>query len=337
MFTGNKDTDYEILYNLNDHDLGHTCQINHYTRELCKNDTFWMNRTLRRFFPILNAEELKNYKHQNGFETWRSYYIDLVNSMENYYQDPIKNETRDRDDYNKIVNYIWVNTRKYSKCYETETPNCSIEWLQKDFIDLNHMFNVLLDTHFTEEQKWELIIKIFDVVWFKINPISIESFYSAYGGRAVDVLIKKNSKEVRHDILSNMLIVSADDNNIIFDKIFPYIESPSEILDPLFERIREGYGMEKKDIVLFLDKAVEKGSSKGDIEHFYEFSKGFGGRLEEYEEESYDDAMRVVNKYLKNMKIGKNVKRDKIDLIVAKLQSKKYSDKIYTKILKLLD
>ena len=96
MLTGNKNTDYEMLYNLDDYNLGNMCQVNQYTRELCGNDVFWMNRTLRRFASIFGTvEAIKNYKEQNNFNTWRKYYIDLVNFMENFYQDPNKNINRD--------------------------------------------------------------------------------------------------------------------------------------------------------------------------------------------------------------------------------------------------
>ena len=57
MLTGNKNTDYEVLYNLDDYNLGDMCQVNQYTRELCANDVFWMNRTLRRFTPIFGTVE----------------------------------------------------------------------------------------------------------------------------------------------------------------------------------------------------------------------------------------------------------------------------------------
>ena len=105
MLTGDKNTDYEVLYNLNDYDLGNMCQVNKYTQELCGNDTFWMNRTLTRFTPIFGTiEEIKKYKEQNNFNTWRKYYIDLVDFMEKFYQDT--NENIVRNDYDKIANYI---------------------------------------------------------------------------------------------------------------------------------------------------------------------------------------------------------------------------------------
>ena len=40
--SGNKQTDYEILYKLSDYELGKMCQTNKYSRELCRNDIFWI-------------------------------------------------------------------------------------------------------------------------------------------------------------------------------------------------------------------------------------------------------------------------------------------------------
>ena len=45
-FSGNKDTDFLILMQLNDRELGTVCQVNKYVRSLCEDDIFWMNRII---------------------------------------------------------------------------------------------------------------------------------------------------------------------------------------------------------------------------------------------------------------------------------------------------
>ena len=128
MLTGNKDVDYEILYKLSDYDLGNVCKVNQYSRDLCRNDNFWMNRTSKRFSPIFGTfEKLKEFKEQKN-QTWRDYYIDLVNSMEIYYQNRYENKIRERGDYNMIVKYIINNTQKYIDCYKSNLK-CSLDWL----------------------------------------------------------------------------------------------------------------------------------------------------------------------------------------------------------------
>ena len=332
MLTGNKNTDYEVLYNLDDYNLGNMCQVNQYTRELCANDVFWMNRTLRRFTPIFGTvEAIKNYKEQNNFNTWRKYYIDLVNFMENFYQVPNKNINR--DDHSKIAHYITEKTEKYAYCYETSKSDCPLDWLKQDFIDLNQMLDSILNQDKEVEQKRELVLKIFNIPHFKINEVNIETFYNTFGLEAINIL-NKNSKDIRKAILRNLLIVPGDDTLLSFEKVFPYIETHDEILEVLFDIIKQGYGIEKTDINLFLEYAVKKGANKQDIEKYFESNKGFGKSLEDYEEESYEESMSIVKKYIKKMKNSKN---DKLDAIIKKLQTKKYSDKVYTKILKLLE
>lgn len=308
MITGNKATDYLVLYSLNDYDLGHVCQLNQYTRNLCKDDTFWLNRTIKRFDPILgDVEQIRNYKEENGFDTWRNYYIDLVNSMENYYENPIKYETRARDDYNRIVHHIKETTKTYVKCYYENATICPLDWLNKDFVDLNHMFRIIIRDNIplSEEQKRIILTKIFELPWFKINPNSIELFYADYGLQALNTLLTRNSKKIRHEILTNMISTSRGRNNKVFDKLLPYIENSDEILNALFKLIREGYGIEKVDLLLFLDKAVEKGATKADIEKYFESSKGLGNTMDIPEEESYDENMNRVKKYIKKMKFDK--------------------------------
>ena len=194
------------------------------------------------------------------------------------------------------------------------------------------MLNAILNKNTSTEEKRKLVLKIFNIPYFKINEVNIELFYNTFKIEAINIL-NKNSKKIRRSILKNILIVG-DVTSMAFEKLFPYIENHDEILEVLFEIIKQGYGIKKDDIILFLHKAIEKGANKQDIEKYFEMNKGYGKNLEEYEEESYDEGMNIVKKYIKKMK---NIKDDKLDVIINKLQNKKYSDKIYTKILKLLE
>ena len=71
MLTGNRNTDMEIMQQLEDNDLVNLCQTNRYSRNLCQNEIFWMNRVLRKF-PDLDLEIAKQYKKNR---TWANYYI----------------------------------------------------------------------------------------------------------------------------------------------------------------------------------------------------------------------------------------------------------------------
>lgn len=60
------------------------CQTNKYSRELCRNDIFWMNRTLKKFTQVLKGD-IRKYKEIYS-KTCREYYIDLINFMEKVYE-----------------------------------------------------------------------------------------------------------------------------------------------------------------------------------------------------------------------------------------------------------
>jgi hypothetical protein len=336
--TGDKNTDYEVLYNLNDYDLGNMCKVNQYTRDLCKNDTFWMNRVMKRFIPIFgNLEEIKEYKEKYNFQSWRNYYIDLIDAIERYYENEILFEIREnqkderRDDFMILIDYINMNTNinKYSDCYEK--GECNLNWLKEDFINLNRIFyKIIYSYKLNKIQKFDLLLKILDSSSFNINGDNIEGYLNLFGEEGFNVLInKKNNIKVRNKIMS-FIILSTNFNKYL-NKLLPYIENSSEILKALFEQIKEGRGLEKEQIRLFLDAAVQKGATKMDIEEYYEASKGIGKDLQDDEEESYDQSMKFVKKYMKSAK-----ESNKLEQIYAKLKSKKYSDKTYEKILKIL-
>ena len=90
MFTGNKETDKIVLAQLDDYDLGSACATNKHLNEICKDETFWRNRTLSRFGPYLgNAEQIKEYMNTYGFDTWKKYYISLIDFLEKVYDGSI--------------------------------------------------------------------------------------------------------------------------------------------------------------------------------------------------------------------------------------------------------
>ena len=86
MFTGNKETDKIVLSQLDDYDLSSVCATNKHLNEICKDETFWRNRTLARFGAYLgNAEQIKEYMKSYDFETWKKYYISLIDFLEKVY------------------------------------------------------------------------------------------------------------------------------------------------------------------------------------------------------------------------------------------------------------
>ena len=80
--TGIKDTDFIILSNLNDRDVVNMCQVNRYSRELCNNENFWMNRTIKRFARF--SKSIKQDRVNLNLK-WKEFYIKLVNITKYFY------------------------------------------------------------------------------------------------------------------------------------------------------------------------------------------------------------------------------------------------------------
>ena len=73
--TGNKQTDFIVLMNLNDQELGKVCTVNKYVNSLCNDPQFWLNRIIT-FFP-LNPEEVRRLQNYLDIKNNRNFYIYL--------------------------------------------------------------------------------------------------------------------------------------------------------------------------------------------------------------------------------------------------------------------
>lgn len=74
FFTGNKDTDLNILSNLNDKDLLSLCSVNIYGKNLCQNEDFWANRFRKNF-----GDTIAKYKPKNV--TWKNIYLKAIREL----------------------------------------------------------------------------------------------------------------------------------------------------------------------------------------------------------------------------------------------------------------
>ena len=79
--SGVKDVDLIILSNLNDKDLFSLCMVDKYTNNLCKIESFWMNRFINRF-----GDMAAKYKPEN--RSWRNHYLKVVSDLDEYSADP---------------------------------------------------------------------------------------------------------------------------------------------------------------------------------------------------------------------------------------------------------
>lgn len=118
MLAGIKDVDKEIVLNLDDISLAQYCKTGKYASEICKDDTFWLNKTLRRFGHILgDIDKIRKFKEKKGIDTWRNYYISLVNTIQIRYDDSENPKSGYEDDL-LIAAEINKNTNELVAIYE---------------------------------------------------------------------------------------------------------------------------------------------------------------------------------------------------------------------------
>ncbi len=73
-FTNLPATDLLILMELSDEDLISTCASNKYLNNLCQNESFWLNRTMKRFGYLGTPQEI-NRKYIPDGTSWKDYYL----------------------------------------------------------------------------------------------------------------------------------------------------------------------------------------------------------------------------------------------------------------------
>ena len=77
-FTSSKDTDFKILMELPDRELGLFCQTSSKINSLCRDENFWRNRILIRLSRnLISSEKLHKLKDFLEFKTWKEFYIYL--------------------------------------------------------------------------------------------------------------------------------------------------------------------------------------------------------------------------------------------------------------------
>ena len=122
--TGDKNLNFLILNKLSDYELGKICQVNKYTKDLCDDETFWINR-IEKIFKLDSETKLKA-KEFFEFDTWKELYIYLVEKFNDYYDDivdyfidELKRYISYKPEIDKLFNLItypiWVNKKLYKR------------------------------------------------------------------------------------------------------------------------------------------------------------------------------------------------------------------------------
>ncbi len=105
--TGNKNIDHKILNELDDTDLISYCYADSEAKNICDDQSFWLNRVLIKF-PYLPLDVIHKYKEEEN--SWSDYYIELIEEVD-IITDMLFTFRRDMDTliWNHIENIIRSN------------------------------------------------------------------------------------------------------------------------------------------------------------------------------------------------------------------------------------
>ena len=127
MLTGTKNSDFLILNELNNHDLGRVCQVNKMAKSLCDDDNFWNQRlhhqiTSLDFFersrtkvPFSRISEVKTFLK---FDKWKDFYKFLFSNVQLLMSKFNRDEDSDIDEIIFLMNEFEKNIKIYEDFYE---------------------------------------------------------------------------------------------------------------------------------------------------------------------------------------------------------------------------
>ncbi len=76
--TGINDLDFKILNDLDDKDLVSYCRVNRSAKEMCNDQTFWLQRIMKKY-PYIPSDLLRRSKNRR--RTWSQYYIEDLKAI----------------------------------------------------------------------------------------------------------------------------------------------------------------------------------------------------------------------------------------------------------------
>lgn len=137
-FTGNKDADMIILQNLDDYDLGRVCNVNKYTRDLCRNENFWMNRMLKRFGQF--DSDISALRDRLKL-TWKQLYVKTVDMLEKIYNGEKLGFMMFGRLFSNIVTFLERRTEAFRGAIFHKNYELAKEILSENFVNPNAIFN----------------------------------------------------------------------------------------------------------------------------------------------------------------------------------------------------
>ena len=245
--TGDKNTDFIVLSNLNDYDLARVCRVNKYTRDLCQNENFWMNRTIKRFSQFssdINADRIKLNL------SWKKFYVKLVDILEWLYS-------------NRDIRSLFSGGGPPGRRRQIEIPQIFLN-ISKLVEDQTDQFeNAIINKDFNKAR--EILNRDF------VNP---NRFFSEEGmGRDQEIksddkvlnIITKDERFKPTVILANSFDFAIEQTHLLMKYILPLL-TWKQILDAVFNAVSNDISLDKPS--LYLKYAVSMGAKKSDIKKY---------------------------------------------------------------------
>ena len=246
--TGDKNTDFIVLSNLNDYDLANICRVNKYTRDLCQSENFWMNRTIKRFSQF--SSDIKADRIKLNL-TWKKFYVKLVDILERLYSNKdirslftVGGGPRGRGRQLQVPQFLL----NISKLVEEQTDEFENALISKDF-----------------NKAKEILNRDF------VNP---NRFFSEEGmGRDQEIksddkvlnIITKDARFKPTLILAMSFDFDIEQTHLLMKYIVPLL-TWKQILDAVFEAVSNDISLDNPS--LYLKYAVSMGAEKNDIKKY---------------------------------------------------------------------
>ena len=272
---GIKDLNFKIFQELNDKDLMKLASVNKELNHLCKDETFWMNRTIKKFGYILDgAEEMRKYKEINNKEniSWKEYYINLVKFVDKIYSTPDHYseletymeslEIEPFDDKLIIYQYIYYTTYDIQENYIMKLiERRDDRWMDDPFIDISKLFfHITGDFLDDKETLLFLLDKLLDRDNFKLTRDVVSDITGMIGKEGLDLVLKK--RKLQYIPINDLDLVNYEygDSDTNLQLIVGYM-CKEDILYSLFNSFHYFYG----NVEILLNSAINKGATASQI------------------------------------------------------------------------
>ncbi len=188
LFTGNKDTDMEILTILDDKSLGSMCRTDRYIRSLCLDDELWKSR-MERYYP--GAVQFRDRD-----ETWRKFYI------------IISNLTLDTEGANWAAGHGYLSALKYLASLEPPV-----------YIDEGGLFEIV------EHSTSEVLEWVLENTALKLNQEHIELAIEVGNYDVFEWIMEKRTDPILYDVRFDFGYYDDEDDRFVMDNKFIYYSS----------------------------------------------------------------------------------------------------------------